>query len=258
MRIASPTGRWIGPLLLAAVAAVPVGLAVAQSAPPTPPAAPAPAAPPPPPVDPTPPQSVEGVVDGYNLDPHGEVDSVVLKAGDRLAQFNLPPHLSAVLTAAAPVGQKVTLAGVPERAVGDRTLYRLTKLTGPDGKSIDVGTPGAEQPAHVDGTVKRLNISPRGEVDGVLLDTGDFVHTGPESAATLAVGAKLTADGPAQPMLDGHKAIEATTVNGTPVRRPPPPPHGGPDGPHGPGDPHGPGGPPPPPGGPAAPPPPAP
>jgi hypothetical protein len=218
-----------GCLLAAALAAVPaLKLLAAPVAPPPPPVAP------PPPVDAAPPQTVEGTVDGFNRDPRGRVNSVVVKGADgKLDQFNLPPDLGDVAVRIAADGQRVTAVGSPERMVGDRTLFRLTKLTGADGKAtLTTPTPGVPEPTEtVEGTVHQLNFSPRGEVDGAVLDNGDFIHTGPEAATGLSVGAKLSAVGVAHPTPDGHRAVEATTVNGRAVPMPPPPgpgPHPGP------------------------------
>jgi len=102
-----------------------------------------------------------------------------------------------------------------------------------DGKQFTLPQPGEEPPVtHVDGTVKQLNYAPRGEVDGAILDTGDFLHIGPREAAqvNLAVGQKISADGYTRPMLAGHNAIEATKVNGVTIDRPRPPRDGPPDG----------------------------
>ena len=204
-------------LLVAAIAAMP---AVAQLVSPVPPRAP----PAPPPVDAAPAQTVEGTVDGFNRDPRGRVDSVVVKAADgKLDQFNLPPDLGDVAVHVAAEGHRVTAVGSPERMVGDRTIFRLSKLTGADGKAaLTAPTPGVPEPTEtVEGTVRRLNVSPRGEVDGAVLDGGDYVHTGPAAAAGLSVGGKVSVVGVARPMADGHRAVEATTVNGRAVPHPP-------------------------------------
>ncbi len=213
-----------GCLLVAALAAIPT---VAQVAPPDRPAPPAPPAA----VDAAPAQTVEGTVDGFNRDPRGRLNSVVVKTADgKLAQFNLPPDLGDVAMHIAADGQKVTVVGSAERTVGDRTIYRLSKLTGADGKSsLTAPAPGVPEPAEtVEGTVRRLNISGHGEVDGALLDSGDYVHTGVEAGAGLTVGGKLSVTGVAHPMADGHRAVEADTVNGRPVPRPPVRPEPGP------------------------------
>jgi hypothetical protein len=185
-------------------------------------------------------QTITGTVDGYNLDPRGVVNGIVVKQDDgRMAQFNVPPDAAGTIAAAATAGQKVTASGVPETLVGDRGVFRLCTLSTADGKqqfdlSSRDGGPGGGgrqswQVTHVDGVVKQLNYSPRGEVDGAQLDSGDFVHVGPRDAASLnlAVGQKLSVDGRGHAMLAGHNAIEATKVNGTTIEQPPPPPRDG-------------------------------
>jgi hypothetical protein len=213
-----------GCLLFAALAAIP---AASQPAPPDRPTPPAPPAA----VDAAPVQTIEGVVDGFNRDPRGMINSVVVKTADgKMDQFNLPPDLGEIAMHIAADGQKVTATGSPERAVGDRTIFRLSKLTGADSKSsFTAPTPGVPEPTEtVEGTVQRLNISGHGEVDGALLDSGDYVHTGVEAGTGLTVGGKLSVTGVARPMADGHRAIDADTVNGRPVPRPPLPPEAGP------------------------------
>jgi hypothetical protein len=198
-------------------------------------------------------QTVSGIVDGYNLDPRGMVSGIVVKddAG-KVAQFNMPPEMAGSLAAAIAVGQKVQATGMAEIVSGDRACYRLSSLSSGDGKQYTVPGRNEWQVQHVDGVVKQLNRTPRGEVDGAILDSGDFVHVGPHEAAqlNLAVGQKVSADGWSRSMLMGHSLIVATKVNGTTIQRPRPmdgPPgrdgaqRGGPGrgGPGGPGGPQG-------------------
>lgn len=72
--------------------------------------------------------------------------------------------------------------------------------------------------------MKYLNHGPRGEVDGAVLDNGDFIRTGPREAteAKLAVGGEVSAEGPAMKMPDGHMMIEfPRKINDKAVSRPP-------------------------------------
>jgi hypothetical protein len=195
---------------------------------------------------------VSGIVDGYNLDPRGSVNGIMLKDGDHLSQLNLPPDQGAAIAAAAPVGQKIDATGLTERANGDHAIYRLVSLTGADGKEITIMGPEDGTVAHVEATVKSLNYTPRGDVDGAILDSGDFLQLGPGAAKDvgLAIGQKIVADGKERPMVAGHNIIAATTVNGTSIHRRPMgrrgpggPGGGGPDGDFGMGGPGGPGGP---------------
>jgi len=71
-------------------------------------------------------------------------------------------------------------------------------------------------PGHVTGTVKRLNYARHGEPNGVVLDTGDFIHLKPHGMkrTALAVGQQVTAEGPSRQTTVGGRAIEAKIVNG--------------------------------------------
>ena len=59
-----------------------------------------------------------------------------------------------------------------------------------------------------------------GEINGAILDNGDFVHLKPEGAkaAKLSLGQKLTVSGKEKPSSTEHRVIEAETVNGKEVR----------------------------------------
>lgn len=174
----------------------------------------------PPPAPNSPPSfSVAGTVDGYELDPQGRVDAIVLKDGDRIMQLNVAAEWSGVMVAAAPVGQREQATGTPIVVAGNRAVYQLVSLTGPDGKQLAIPDASATHAVHVEGTVRSLNYAQRGEVDGAVLDTGDYVHVGKRAAAAvgLGVGLKLVVDGTGQPMVAGHAAIDAAKVNGVTV-----------------------------------------
>ena len=70
-----------------------------------------------------------------------------------------------------------------------------------------------EKSETVKGVVKYLNHGPRGEVDGAVLESGDFVHIGPREAeeAKLAVGQEISVEGQSMKMPDGHTMIEHPT-----------------------------------------------
>ncbi|WP_256220106.1 MULTISPECIES: hypothetical protein [unclassified Variovorax] len=66
----------------------------------------------------------------------------------------------------------------------------------------------------------RLNYARHGEANGVVLDTGDFVHTRPDGFERLGlkIGDEVRAEGRAQPLATGEgRVIEAVRVNGRPV-----------------------------------------
>ena len=72
----------------------------------------------------------------------------------------------------------------------------------------------------IEGVVKYLNDSRHGEVNGAVLDNGNFVHLGPKGAkrVKLAIGEKLVVEGSATTMGDGHLVMEEPSeVNGVKI-----------------------------------------
>jgi hypothetical protein len=71
------------------------------------------------------------------------------------------------------------------------------------------------------GRVARLNYALHGEVNGGILESGDFLHLKPEGARAvgLKLGLSVKGKGKTKPMADGHLVIEADEVNGIPIER---------------------------------------
>ena len=70
---------------------------------------------------------------------------------------------------------------------------------------------------HFSGRIERLNYALHGEVNGGILESGDFLHLKPEGARAinLAVGMAVEARGKTRPMPGGRFVIDADEVNGT-------------------------------------------
>jgi len=66
-----------------------------------------------------------------------------------------------------------------------------------------------------------VNFARHGEANGVVLDSGDFIHTKPEGMKRLRlkIGDAVEADGDAQRLADDTGwAVDATSVNGRVVK----------------------------------------
>ena len=71
------------------------------------------------------------------------------------------------------------------------------------------------------GRVRRFNYARHGAINGVVLDSGDFLHLKPEGHERigLRIGDEVIAEGDAQRLADGSGwAVEARAVNGKAVR----------------------------------------
>lgn len=106
-----------------------------------------------------------------------------------------------------------------KKGSGAHPTYVLQTLLKVDGKKPPA--PPADQPSGYHGRVVRLNYARHGQANGVVLDSGDFIHLKPEGFAelNLQVGDEVHADGDAQRLADDRGwAVEAVEVNGHAVK----------------------------------------
>jgi hypothetical protein len=147
-------------------------------------------------------------------------------ATDRMRQILVlmdPGHPDAATFADLPEGDAVEVDLIAVEANGDplrgtQPLYQLHAVRSIAGHRAD-----AEQttqlPSRFAGAVVHLNYARNGETDGVVLESGDFVHLGPRGMAALRlkVGDHVIAEGKARPMRFGGYVVEAERVNGKAV-----------------------------------------
>jgi hypothetical protein len=179
------------------------------------------------------PQTLKGVVERFNYRPKGGYESVLIESADKLAQVNFPPHMAAEVAKAVATGDQISVVAVAGKSKGDHSVYRLQKFTTAKGEEIVMlkpkpgeQPPPGEQPkpgnvGKIEGVVKYLNYARHGEVNGAVLESGDFVHLGPHGAELVkpAIGQKLSVEGAAATMADGHLVIEhPSAVNDVKIR----------------------------------------
>ena len=173
---------------------------------------------------------LSGNIQGFNRTPNGTFDSLMLTANDKTVQVNFPPDLAGEIAAVAQVGDsvKVTAEQMPHRA--DHEIYRLIKLVGASGKQLRLSRPEDAEKVHLEGVVRQLNYAPHGEIDGLVLESGDFVHFAPENAEQIApkVGQKVTVEGWQRLTTASGQVVEAERINDVAIEHRPPPRRGGP------------------------------
>jgi hypothetical protein len=159
-------------------------------------------------------QTIEGVIRAFNISPKGSFEGVLLDTSGGVIQVNFGPD-------AAPGGLEPGRSVVLEveedhhahkHPDGDHPVFLFVAIPGRPEE-------GADGTTRVSGTVQRLNYARHGEPNGVVLNTGDFIHLKPDGMKRhgLTVGQSVTAAGEARPSATGHRVIEASMVNGNPV-----------------------------------------
>ncbi len=104
-------------------------------------------------------------------------------------------------------------------------VYQLLSLSDDKNKKLSLDEPNGHDAGAFTGKIERLNYALHGEVNGAILDSGDFLHVKPHGAAALGltVGMKVKGTGGRKPMIDGHQVIEADNVNGIEIEKKPKP-----------------------------------
>ena len=163
--------------------------------------------------------SVAGRFQQLVYSPSGAIEGLLIDTDGIPTQFVVDPHdapttgLLAVLASGQPLVLEGIEAGPSKKGGSPHTVYTLERLVCVDGRPPEAAPPHAS----VSGTVVRLNHARHGAPNGVLLDSGDFVHTRPDGFETLGlkVGDTLEAEGPARPLATGGgRVIEAHRANG--------------------------------------------
>jgi hypothetical protein len=145
---------------------------------------------------------LSGKLISFNVDPRGEIEGAMIDTSGGLAQVNFPKHLAPALAKSMRVGARIEIGVTPEKSEADHSLFRAT------------------DDATVTGTIKRLNFTLHGEVNGYHLSDSTFVHVKPEGARKhrLVVGDRITATGPMRAGLDA-RVLECKRVARLNVRK---------------------------------------
>lgn len=158
--------------------------------------------------------------------PHGEIEGVLIDARGEPVQIVFEHHddASAAAFEGVSAGQAVVIESAPlgpsPKGDAEHCVHSFVRLVSVDGAAPARRRAAQDGPAYR-GRVVRFNHARHGVSNGVVLDSGDFIHTKPEGLAKLKlkVGDTVEADGDAQRLVDDSGwAVDATVVNGRAVK----------------------------------------
>lgn len=158
--------------------------------------------------------------------PHGEIEGVMIasRVGPVQVVFERHDEDPALIFQGLTLGQVVVIDSRPKppspKGEAEHPVHVFISLVSVDGAPTPQRQFPPEGPAYR-GNVVRLNYARHGERNGVVLDSGDFIHTKPQGMAQLDLkpGDRVEADGDATRLADDTGwAVEATVVNGRPMK----------------------------------------
>lgn len=166
--------------------------------------------------------AAEGTVRQYLMNPHGEVDGLLLNDG---TQINFPPHMEEELVGVVQPDDRVSIQGDRERD----SVVKADRITNSrTGRSVAEHAPFQEDrriPLHLkrpsmhamqaSGSIAALLYAPRGEVHGFILADGTQIHVRPDvgdsMARALSVGETVQAEGYGSDNQYG-RSVETTAI----------------------------------------------
>lgn len=166
--------------------------------------------------------SVTGSVQQYLLNPHGEVDGLLLSDG---TVVRFPPHLGIALVSSVKAGDAVTVVGFLGPTTPQGVAIKALTITNSKTGHTLVDQPPVTRPLPPDlrgltrtaltvsGTLSRFLANPHGEIDGLILSGGEQVKFPPHQGA-LIVMALGRIDSPITVTGYGTKNAFGTVVEG--------------------------------------------
>ena len=151
--------------------------------------------------------------------PKGGIEGVLLAVKGRTLQVSLSADEGAALSRATAPGKRLRVLASADHSPKTRDaahpMYQFASLADAAGHPIALPTdePGATV---IKGEVAALHFARHGQPNGVVLDTGEFIHMRPHgmAAAGLGLGAKVRAVGEERMTLLVSRMLEARQVNG--------------------------------------------
>jgi hypothetical protein len=161
------------------------------------------------------PGTLSGCLQQLLFSPKGGIEGLLLKVAHQPIQVSIEPGCadSRMLNDAIgkPIEVKASADHSPKTKEGAHRVYQLDSITKLAGKTFK--SKGHEEP--ISGVVAMIHYAKHGEPNGVILESGEFIHTRPPGMKKLKleVGSKVVAHGEARTTVLGTTMIEAHEVN---------------------------------------------
>ena len=161
---------------------------------------------------------LSGTCQDFLFSPKGGIEGLLLKANGKFVQISMPPHLGLAMSQKTGSGKRLRLLATadhsPKTSAAAHPVYAFDALANSAGQALD--WPTEETSAAMKGTVARIHYAKHGEPNGVVLESGEFIHLRPHgmSAIGLEIGSTVAAKGELRITVLGTRMLEAHHANG--------------------------------------------
>lgn len=168
-------------------------------------------------------EPLSGTCQQFLFSPKGAIEGMLLTVAEKCVQVALSANEGVALARMYAIGNPIHLHAMPDRTakvmerVGDgvHAVYLFKSLVDSNGHPVTL-RPENKSNATLNGTVKAMHFARHGQPNGVMLETGDFVHLGPDAMVKsgIKVGSKVHAIGRLSQTVLNTKVLEAKQVYG--------------------------------------------
>jgi hypothetical protein len=160
-------------------------------------------------------ETLSGELQQLLFSPKGGIEGLLMKVGSTSIQVSMDPATADAGALAGAVGKPIEVQGSPDHSpkakAGVHPVYTLEAITKLGGKAL---RPNGDRHS-ISGVVASIHYAKHGEANGVMLESGEFVHTRPPGLKKLKLelGSKVVARGEMRMTVLGTPLIEAHEVN---------------------------------------------
>jgi hypothetical protein len=160
-------------------------------------------------------ETLSGQLQQLLFSPKGGIEGLLVMVGSKTIQISMGPAASDTKDLTNAVGKPIEVKGSadhsPKTKEGAHPVYKLDVITKIAGAAVK---PYGEAPP-TGGVVAAIHYAKHGEPNGVVLESGEFIHTRPHGMKKLKldVGSKVVARGEVRMTVLGTPLIEAHEVN---------------------------------------------
>ena len=161
---------------------------------------------------------INGVCQQLLFSPRGGIEGALLKVKGALLQISVPPETGAVLARTTGPAKRLRVLALadhsPRTADGAHPVYRFESFADAAGQPIEPADADADN-ITLKGVVAALHFARHGQPNGVILESGEFIHLRPHGMALagLGIGSRVNALGSVRNTLLGTRMLEARQVN---------------------------------------------
>jgi len=161
-------------------------------------------------------QTLSGSLQQLLYSPKGGLEGLLIAVRKKTIQVSMDPAAADAVALAHALGHSIEVTAEPDQSPKTKgavhPVYKLDAIRKIAGKAF---TSNGEDHGQVRGSVASIHYAKHGEANGVILDSGEFIHTRPHGMKKLKlrIGSKVIARGERRSTVLGTTLIEAREVN---------------------------------------------